>query len=374
MSANQATTALQRKAAAENEAAIATEKHAVASKNAAGAMGTERAAGVGTPAGGLGGSGAMAMASNIGMAVMIGKMADDFAKSLTTKPALERAGLKESGWEKWAPGILGTGVSQIRVSVTGYQELFKELKEGKGLWTALKGADEKVRHGARNEAADTRAKEWKTLDKAAEEFGGMQALVREIKEYNKTHVDKRGTDYESMKIYIAQKQGERDTKGPEITAGQLTPKEQLAKIEAGNATIRAANAKERQDAELSLRRQYQMQTLIGDIVAAALLPGYSYVNQSVSELSAIGASTRPVTAAFGFAFEFFVLAFAVGVWLVADRRGLKVASVILGVFAVTQIPLAVTEGLLTVVVFSALARFDASVLAGLGLRLAKEES
>jgi cobalt/nickel transport system permease protein len=43
-----------------------------------------------------------------------------------------------------------------------------------------------------------------------------------------------------------------------------------------------------------------------------------------------------------------------------------------GVFAVTQIPLAISEGLLTVVVFNALARFDAAVLADLGLRPAEE--
>lgn len=39
-----------------------------------------------------------------------------------------------------------------------------------------------------------------------------------------------------------------------------------------------------------------------------------------------------------------------------------------GVFAVTQVPIAITEGLLTVVVFNSLMRFDASVLADLGLR------
>lgn len=41
------------------------------------------------------------------------------------------------------------------------------------------------------------------------------------------------------------------------------------------------------------------------------------------------------------------------------------------VFAVTQVPLAISEGLLTVVVFNALMRFDASVLDGLGIRSAK---
>ncbi|MDZ4064372.1 MAG: energy-coupling factor ABC transporter permease [Coriobacteriia bacterium] len=43
-----------------------------------------------------------------------------------------------------------------------------------------------------------------------------------------------------------------------------------------------------------------------------------------------------------------------------------------GVFAVTQVPLAISEGLLTVVVFNALMRFDASVLADLGIRRTQE--
>jgi len=43
------------------------------------------------------------------------------------------------------------------------------------------------------------------------------------------------------------------------------------------------------------------------------------------------------------------------------------------VFAITQIPLAITEGLITVVVFNALARFDGAILVDLGMgRLAKE--
>jgi hypothetical protein len=77
--------------------------------------------------------------------------------------------------------------------------------------------------------------------------------------------------------------------------------------------------------------------ILGDILAAALYPGYSYVNQSVSELSAIAAPTRGVTAVVGFAFELMVVAFAVGVWLVARKRSLKTAGVILGVFAVNAI-------------------------------------
>ena len=43
-----------------------------------------------------------------------------------------------------------------------------------------------------------------------------------------------------------------------------------------------------------------------------------------------------------------------------------------GVFALTQVPIAITEGLLTVVVFNAIARFDVRVLAGLGVLKAEE--
>lgn len=44
------------------------------------------------------------------------------------------------------------------------------------------------------------------------------------------------------------------------------------------------------------------------------------------------------------------------------------------VFAITQLPLAVSEGLLTVVVFNALSRFDSAVLSDLGLAPSKEAS
>lgn len=57
-----------------------------------------------------------------------------------------------------------------------------------------------------------------------------------------------------------------------------------------------------------------------------------------------------------------------------DPHGGIVASLakFAGVFALTQLPLAISEGLLTVVVFNALMRFDAAVLTDLGLRPAEE--
>lgn len=77
--------------------------------------------------------------------------------------------------------------------------------------------------------------------------------------------------------------------------------------------------------------------ILGDILAASMLRGYSYLHQSVSELSAIGASTRPITAGVGFVFELLVVAFSVGVWMVAEKPSLKITAVILGIFAVNAI-------------------------------------
>jgi len=78
--------------------------------------------------------------------------------------------------------------------------------------------------------------------------------------------------------------------------------------------------------------------IAGDVIAALRYPGYSYVNQTVSELSAIGAPTKAFEAKVGFVFVVLVLTFAVGVWRVADgRRRLRVAALLLGLFAVNGI-------------------------------------
>ena len=77
-----------------------------------------------------------------------------------------------------------------------------------------------------------------------------------------------------------------------------------------------------------------------DILAATLFyPGYSYTSQQVSELSAIGAPTRPLWVAMGRAYGFLMIAFGIGVWLSAGRKHslriagiLMVAYVIIGIF------------------------------------------
>ena len=58
----------------------------------------------------------------------------------------------------------------------------------------------------------------------------------------------------------------------------------------------------------------------GDIAASLSYAGYSYVDYSVSELSAIGAPTRSWLAALGLVTVLLELAFAVGVWLSRVRE------------------------------------------------------
>ena len=74
--------------------------------------------------------------------------------------------------------------------------------------------------------------------------------------------------------------------------------------------------------------------IAGDMLATALYPGYSYVDQSVSELSAIGAPTRSFLVVVGVIYIALVVAFAVGVWKAAgSTRAMRVTAVLLAVFA-----------------------------------------
>jgi hypothetical protein len=64
-----------------------------------------------------------------------------------------------------------------------------------------------------------------------------------------------------------------------------------------------------------------------DIVSSTLYPGYSYVDQTVSELSAIGAPTRAMWTAFGPVWTLVAVAFAIGVWESAgSSRGLRIVA------------------------------------------------
>jgi len=71
-----------------------------------------------------------------------------------------------------------------------------------------------------------------------------------------------------------------------------------------------------------------------DVVASLLYDGYSYKDQTVSELSAIGAPTRPFWFALGQVWTVLVIAFAVGVWQSAGpKRALRLLSTLLITYA-----------------------------------------
>ena len=72
-----------------------------------------------------------------------------------------------------------------------------------------------------------------------------------------------------------------------------------------------------------------------DMAAANLWQGYSYTSQQVSELSAIGAPTRPLWLVMTSLFAPLMIAFGVGVWRSAGRkRSLRIVGILMAVFGV----------------------------------------
>lgn len=57
-----------------------------------------------------------------------------------------------------------------------------------------------------------------------------------------------------------------------------------------------------------------------DLLGAMRYEGYSYISQTVSELSAIGASTRPLVVPLFLTYGVLVIAFGLGVWRSAGRK------------------------------------------------------
>jgi hypothetical protein len=67
-----------------------------------------------------------------------------------------------------------------------------------------------------------------------------------------------------------------------------------------------------------------------DLLAAVRYPGYSCVSWTISELSAIGAPTRPLAVALGIAYDVLVIGFGVGVWESArGKRALRITGALL---------------------------------------------
>lgn len=67
-----------------------------------------------------------------------------------------------------------------------------------------------------------------------------------------------------------------------------------------------------------------------DIVAGLLTEGYSFTSQAISELSAIGAPATPMWVPLGFVYAALLIAFGVGVWVIAGGQRRRTLSVIGG--------------------------------------------
>lgn len=75
-----------------------------------------------------------------------------------------------------------------------------------------------------------------------------------------------------------------------------------------------------------------------DIVAAMCWEGYSYTGQSVSELRAIGAPTRPLLLPLLTIYTVLEIAFGFGVWRAAgEKRALRIAGVLLIVLGIVDL-------------------------------------
>ncbi|MDH5439194.1 MAG: DUF998 domain-containing protein [Candidatus Bathyarchaeota archaeon] len=60
-----------------------------------------------------------------------------------------------------------------------------------------------------------------------------------------------------------------------------------------------------------------------DILAGTLWEGYSFTSQAISELSAIGAPTRPLVVPLDLAYDVLMIAFGLGVWGYSRKRALR---------------------------------------------------
>lgn len=67
----------------------------------------------------------------------------------------------------------------------------------------------------------------------------------------------------------------------------------------------------------------------GDILAARLYEGYSYTNQTISELSAVGASTRSLLVSLDSLYEVLLFAFGLGVLAGGGKRYLRFTGILL---------------------------------------------
>jgi len=76
---------------------------------------------------------------------------------------------------------------------------------------------------------------------------------------------------------------------------------------------------------------------ITDILAGNLYKGYSFNEQAVSELFAIGAPTSRIVVPLLTLCSIFLLAFAIGVWLSSNKRSMHILAVMLGGNAINSL-------------------------------------
>ena len=67
-----------------------------------------------------------------------------------------------------------------------------------------------------------------------------------------------------------------------------------------------------------------------DILAGMLWEGYSFTSQAISELSAIGAPTRPLVVTLGIIYDVLLIAFGLCVWVIAPGRQRRRALRLIG--------------------------------------------
>ena len=75
--------------------------------------------------------------------------------------------------------------------------------------------------------------------------------------------------------------------------------------------------------------------IVSDIVCAIVYPGYNYINQTISELSAIGSPTTSLWKTLTFMFSPLIIAFGVGVFLSAKKIQLRIAGIFLILFGIS---------------------------------------
>jgi hypothetical membrane protein len=77
---------------------------------------------------------------------------------------------------------------------------------------------------------------------------------------------------------------------------------------------------------------------VGDLVSGLLYDGYSFRDQAISELSALGSPVRPLMVAVIVLHNLLLVAFGVGVWRAADRRGLRWVGGLIVAVGVSGLP------------------------------------